>query len=118
METTGRITNVDDGRIGSDKLVADLNVLTADVAALRRAAAREAGQSIARVRAKAEESLRAAGSRAAEMQEIAMAKTRAAGQAADEYVRANPWQMAAIAGFAGLLIGMLVAGGRDSGSES
>jgi len=116
METTGRITNADGERVNTDKLVADLNVLTADVAQLRRAAAREAGQSIARVRAKAEESLKAAGVRAAEMQEVAMAKTRAAGQAADEYVRANPWQVAAIAGAAGLLLGLLISGSRDAES--
>lgn len=118
METTGRNASVDGDRVNTDKLIADLNVLAADVAQLRRAAAREAGQSIARVRAKAEESLTAARASAAEMQEIAMARTRAAGRAADEYVRANPWQVTAIAGVAGLLLGLLIAGGRDSGPES
>ena len=118
METTGRTTNVDGDRVNTDKLVADLNALTADVAELRRAAVTEAGQSIARVRAKAEASLRAARVRAAEMQEAAIARTRAAGQATDEYVRANPWQVAAITGFAGFLIGMLIAGGRNSDPES
>jgi ElaB/YqjD/DUF883 family membrane-anchored ribosome-binding protein len=116
METTGRVTNFDGDRVNADKLVADLNVLTADVAQLRRVAAREAGESITRVRAKAEESLKATGVRAAEMQETAMARTRAAGQAADEYVRANPWQVAAIAGAAGLLLGLLLSGSKDSDS--
>ena len=116
MEPTNRAANVEGDQVSTDKLVTDLNRVTADVSELRQATAREAGQSIARVRAKARESLKAAGVRAAEMQEAAIAKTRAAGQAADEYVRANPWQVAAIAGAAGLLLGLLLSRSRNSDS--
>ena len=116
MKATGLVMDAEGDRVNADKLMADLKVLAADVAQLRRASASQTVQRIAQVRAKAEESLKAARVRVAELQDVALAKTRAASQATDDYVRANPWQVVAISAFAGLVLGLLLSGSRDSDS--
>ena len=114
MQTTGLVRDAEGDRISADKLMADLKVLAADVAQLRQATASRAGQRIAQVRTRAEESLKAAGVRVAELQQVALARSRAAGQATDDYVRANPWQVVAISAVMGLMLGLVLARGRDS----
>jgi len=116
MKPTGMVPEAEADRISADKLMADLKVLAADIEQLRRSITDRTGQRIAQVRARAGESLKAAGVRVAELQDVALAKTRAAGQATDDYVRANPWQVVAVSAFAGLLLGLLLARGRDSDS--
>jgi len=99
-----------------EKLKADLRVLGADMEQLLKATASQTGQHVAQVRAKAEASLKLAMARVAELQDVALAKSREAGRATDEYVRANPWQVLAIGAFAGLVLGLMLARGRDSDS--
>ena len=59
------------------------------------------------MRAKAEESLKAARARLAEQEAAAMAKAKAAAKAADDYVRAHPWQAAGIAAAVGFVLAVL-----------
>jgi len=105
-------------RITTDKLVADLRLLAADTEQLLKAMAGQTGQQIAQIRARAEESLQAAKARVGELQDVALARTRAAGRAADGYVHANPWQVMAVCAVAGLVLGFMLAPGKDSGSDS
>ena len=67
-----------------------------------------AGVTSTAARAKAEESLKVAKARLAEVQAAVAAQTRAAAQAADDYVRANPWQTVGIATAVGVMFGMLI----------
>ena len=103
-------------RVTVDKLIADLNVLGNDMEQMLKATASETGQHLAQARAKAAQSLTAARARVADLQGAALVKTRAAGRATDGYVRANPWQVMAIAAAAGLVLGILLA--RDGESDS
>jgi ElaB/YqjD/DUF883 family membrane-anchored ribosome-binding protein len=96
----------------TEKLKADLRILATDLEQFLKVTASLTGQQVAQVRARAEESLRLAKARASELQEVALVRTRAAGRATDQYVRTNPWQVAAICAAAGLLVGLLLA--RDS----
>jgi ElaB/YqjD/DUF883 family membrane-anchored ribosome-binding protein len=101
-------------RVTTDKVMADLRVLAADMEQLLKATASQTGQQISQVRAKAEESLKAAKARVAELQGVALAKSRAAGRATDDYVRANPWQAMAICAIGGLVLGVVLARGGAS----
>src|SRR5512132_2947637 len=74
------------------KLVEDLRTVFADVEELLKATANQTGERITVARAKAEESLKVAKARLAEVQTAVTAQTKAAAKAADDYVRANPWQ--------------------------
>jgi ElaB/YqjD/DUF883 family membrane-anchored ribosome-binding protein len=114
MNVEERVTNVEGDRVTVDKLKADLRVLAADMEQLLKATASQTGQQVARVRAKAEESLKAAQARLTVLQGVALAKTRAAGRATDDYVHANPWQAMAIGAVCGFVLGLLLARGGDS----
>ena len=114
MNAEERVTDVEGDRVTVDKLKADLRVLAADMEQLLKATASQTGQQVARVRAKAEESLQAAKARLAVLQGVALAKTRAAGRATDDYVHANPWQAMAIGAVAGFVLGLLLGRGGDS----
>ncbi len=116
MRARESVTDAEGDRVTTDKVMADLRVLAADMEQLLKATASQTGQHVAQVRAKAEESLKAAKARAADLQTVALAKSRAAGRAADEYVRANPWQVMAICAVAGLVLGVLLARGGNSDS--
>lgn len=81
----------------------------ADAEALVKATADLGGESLAGIRARAEESLRALKTRAGEAQEAMSLKTRAAANATDAYVHEKPWEAIGVAAGVGLLIGVLVA---------
>ena len=104
-------TSADGEQITTDKLRADLRILAADMEELLKATASQTGQHIAQVRARAEESLQSARTRVADMQSLALERGRAGGRAADAYAHANPWQLAAIGAFAGLVLGLVLAQG-------
>jgi len=100
--------------VTTDKLMADLKTLAADMEQLLKATASQTGERVALVRAKAEASLQAAKIRVADLQQVAIAKTQVAGRATDAYVRANPWQALAIGAFAGLVFGLMLGGRSDA----
>lgn len=101
MNTTTEVT--------TDQLVADLKVVMADAEALLRATSAQTGEKIQEIRARAEESLRQAKTRVAEIETEALKRAREVADAADEYVRQNPWQSVGIAAGVGLLLGLLLS---------
>lgn len=90
------------------KLREDLRLLAADTEKLLAATSGDAGGHLAPLRDRLEDSLRAVKERVAYLQDAAAKSTRAAGQATSEYVRANPWQVAAVIGVASVLIGSVL----------
>ena len=90
------------------KLMEDLRTVFADVEELLKATASQTGDRITAARAKAEESLKVAKARLAEVQAAVAAQTKAAAKAADDYVRANPWQAVGISAAVGFMFGMLI----------
>jgi ElaB/YqjD/DUF883 family membrane-anchored ribosome-binding protein len=90
------------------KLMEDLKTVFADVEELLKATASQTGERITAARAKAEESLKVAKAQLAEVQAAVAAQTKAAAKAADDYVRANPWQAVGISAAVGLIFGMLI----------
>ena len=89
----------------TDKLVQDMKTVVTDAEDLLEATASQSGEQIARIRARAEESLRVARSRIKELTQAAEAGVRAA----DREVHEHPWQAIGIAAGVGALIGFLAA---------
>ena len=96
-------------KVSTDKLVEDLKMVVADAEELMKATANQAGDQIAAVRSKANESLKVAKARLAEAQTSAIERMKVAAQTPDAYVRENPWWSVGIAATAGVVIGMLIS---------
>jgi ElaB/YqjD/DUF883 family membrane-anchored ribosome-binding protein len=92
-----------------EKLTADLRSVVEDTEDLLKATAGQAGDKIAQVRARAEQSLRAAKDRLIEIEEDAVEKVKGAAKATDAYVHENPWKAIGIAAGVGFVLGMLVS---------
>ena len=101
--------SIDDSR---RKLVEDFNAVIADTEELLKALAASGAEKGGALRASAEQNLAEAKQRLRELKGEAAERTQAAAQAADQYVRENPWQsvglVAFIAGLAGFVIGLLM----------
>jgi ElaB/YqjD/DUF883 family membrane-anchored ribosome-binding protein len=95
-------------QVSTDKLVNDLRTVAADAEALLRATAGQAGEKMAEVRARAEESLRAARASLEHAGTEVAARARAGAHVADEYVHENPWASIGVAAGVGFLIGYLI----------
>ena len=95
--------------VTTDQLVADLKVVINDAEALLRATSAQTGEKIQEARARAEASLRQARERLSEVEEEALRRARELADAAEEYVRDNPWQSLGIAAGVGLVLGVLIA---------
>lgn len=95
--------------VSTDQLVADLKTVVEDAEALLKATSTLTGEKLQEVRARAEESLRQAKVRLTEVEEEAMRRAKEIADAADEYVRENPWQSVGIAAGIGLVLGLLIA---------
>jgi ElaB/YqjD/DUF883 family membrane-anchored ribosome-binding protein len=94
--------------VTKEKLIDDLKVVAHDVEELLKATASQTGEKIAAARARAEESLRGAQKHLFEVGDQAAARARATADAADDYVRDNPWQAVGIAAGVAFLIGYLI----------
>jgi ElaB/YqjD/DUF883 family membrane-anchored ribosome-binding protein len=81
----------------TDKLMHDLKTVVGDAEDLLKATAGQGGEQIARIRARAEESVRAA-----------RARMKDAGTELDEQVRAHPWTALGVAAGMGLVLGILL----------
>jgi len=92
-----------------EKLAADLRLVISDAEALLRATVGQAGETAAAARAKMQESLESAKLELGLLGEEATEQARAAVRAADDYVRANPWQAVGIAALAGIALGLLIS---------
>ncbi len=91
--------------ISAEKLAADLRLVISDAEALLRATAGKAGETATAARAKMQETLDSAKLKLGPLGEEVAEKARAA----DDYVRANPWQAVGIAVLAGIALGLLVS---------
>jgi len=92
--------------------MADLQAVVRDTEVLLRDTAGFAGDKAQEVRARAEGTLRNARVRLAGMEDEVIAQAKEMTEAADKYVRNNPWQAVGVAAGVGLLVGLLV--GRRS----
>ncbi len=102
---TGRSSNGDDAHESTTRdIIDDLRAIARDAEALLRATEGEAGERIAEIRARAEESLAGAKERLRDVG-VNAEKVRSAAHSTDKYVRDNPWRAVAIAVGIGFLIG-------------
>ena len=83
--------------VTTDKLMHELKNVVGDAEDLLKATASQSGEHIARIRARAEESVRAA-----------RARMRDSAEMLDDQVRDHPWSAVGIAAGAGLLLGILL----------
>ena len=91
--------------VSAGKLAADLRLVISDAEALLRATVGQAGETAAAARARMQESLESAKLKLGPLAEEAAERVRAA----DNYVRANPWQAVGIAALAGIALGLLIS---------
>src|SRR5207249_9829468 len=91
--------------VTAEKLAADLRLVISDAEALLRATVGQAGETATAARAKMQESLESAKLKLGPLGEEVAEKARAA----DDYVRANPWQAVGIAALAGIALGLLIS---------
>jgi len=91
--------------VTAGKLAADLRLVISDAEELLRATVGQAGETAAAARAKMQESLESAKLKLGPLGEEVAEKARAA----DDYVRANPWQAVGIAALVGIALGLLVS---------
>jgi ElaB/YqjD/DUF883 family membrane-anchored ribosome-binding protein len=95
-------------QFSKDQLINEFKVVVADAEALLKATANTGDDKLAKLRAKAEESLNIAKARLMDAQATVLARAKEAAKATDEYVHENPWK--AIGGTAGvgLAIGVVI----------
>ena len=91
--------------VTAEKLAANLKLVISDAEALLRATVGHAGETTAAARAKMQESLESAKLKLGPLGEEVAEKARAA----DDYVRANPWQAVGIAVLTGIALGLLIS---------
>lgn len=84
--------------VTTDKLMQDLKTVVVDAEDLLKATASQGGEQIARIRARAEESVR-----------VARARMKDVGGELDEQVRENPWTAVGIAAGVGVIAGLILA---------
>ena len=99
---------MNDTTVTREKLVQDLKVVVSDAEELLRATASQAGEKVAAVREKVQESLHRAKIKLAEAEDILIDKGKQAARQTDEYVHDNPWKAVGIAAGIGFVIGLLI----------
>jgi ElaB/YqjD/DUF883 family membrane-anchored ribosome-binding protein len=109
MNTNAQTITPGAAPVTTDKLMADLRVLAADMEQLLAATASQTGRRAAAARATARESLAAIRTRVAGLQDVARERSHAAVRATDAYAHDNPWQLMAIGAAAGLAAGIAIA---------
>jgi ElaB/YqjD/DUF883 family membrane-anchored ribosome-binding protein len=95
--------------VTTDQLIADLKTVMRDAEALLKATSAQTGEKVQEIRARAEESLQQARSRLSAAEDEALRRAREVSDAAEIYVRENPWQSVGIAAGVGLLLGLLLS---------
>jgi ElaB/YqjD/DUF883 family membrane-anchored ribosome-binding protein len=94
-------------RVTTEDLLRDLGAVMRDAEALLRATEGQAGEKMAEIRARAEESLGSARERLKSAGADIGTHARSAARSADAYVRENPWTAVAIAAGIGYLLAQL-----------
>lgn len=91
-----------------EKLVSDIKVLIDDAEELLKATATHAGERVATVRQRIEQSLHEGKRSLAETEGLLLDEGKEAARAADAYVRENPWTAVGMATGVGLVLGLLI----------
>lgn len=92
----------------TQKLRQDLQTVVVSAEDLLKATASQTGEQIARVRARAEESIGAARAQLAELGSAAGRNARDVAQSVDGQVHSHPYIVAGVAAGVGLLVGLLI----------
>src|SRR3954465_9217761 len=92
----------------TDKLITDLRVLIGDAEELLKATANQAGEQVAALRKRIEESLKEGKETLADAEEVFLDTTKDAAETAPAYVQKNPWSALGIAAGVGLVLGLLI----------
>ena len=98
----------DEAAVTREKLMQDLRLVVADTEELLRATANQAGEKVAAVRERVQESLHRAKIKLAEAEDVLIDRGRQAARLTDDYVHDNPWKSVGIAAGIGLVIGLLI----------
>ena len=77
-----------------------------------RATATQAGEKVALLRERFQDSLHQAKVKLAEAEDVVAQKGRQAARVTDEYVHENPWYAVGVAAGVGLIVGLLIGRGR------
>ncbi len=91
-----------------DQVVSDFKALLSEGEALFKSATGGGNDALVAARDQFRQQLVTAKARYAELEAATIDQAKRAATAADEYVHVNPWTSIAVAGGAGLLIGMLI----------
>ena len=91
----------------TEKLVTDVKVLVADAQDLAKVTANQAGEKIAALRGKIEQTAADLKPRLNEAQTALRERSNAAVTSADNYVHAQPWVAIGVAAGVGLIVGLL-----------
>ena len=94
--------------VPTEKLMHDLKAVVGDAEDLLKVTASQSGEQIARIRARAEESLKTARERMKELTQAAEAQARQAAREVDKQVHEHPWTAVGIAAGIGLVLGILL----------
>jgi ElaB/YqjD/DUF883 family membrane-anchored ribosome-binding protein len=94
--------------VTTEKLMTDLQLVVTDAEELLKATAGQAGDKVAAVRARTEDSIRNAKTRLAAAGEALGERSREAARHADEFVHENPWNAIGVAAGIGLLLGFMI----------
>ncbi len=92
----------------TQKLRQDLQTVVVSAEDLLKATASQTGEQVARIRARAEESIGAARARLAELGAAAGQNAREVASGVDDQVHRHPYAVAGIAAGVGLLVGLLI----------
>ena len=94
--------------VTTDKLIKDLKAVVGDAEDLLKATASQSGEHIARIRARAEESLRTARERMKHITDAAEVQASAAAREVNRQVHDNPWTAIGVAAAVGLVVGLVL----------
>ena len=97
-----------DTTVTKDKLIQDFRIVATDFEELLKATANQAGEKIAAVRERAQESLHQAKVKLAEAEDVIVLKAKQTARVTDEYVHEHPRRAVGIAAGVGLVIGLLI----------
>jgi len=99
--------------VTKERLYDEFNTVVTEAEQLLKSVATAGTDKAGALKANVAQGLAAAGDRLEQIRQEALAQANAAARATDQYVQANPWRavgyVAALAGFAGLVAGMLVS---------
>ena len=99
--------------VTKERLYDEFNTVVTEAEQLLKSVAAAGGDKAGALRSSVEQSFAAAGARLAQIREEALGQANAAARATDQYVQESPWRavgiVAALAGFTGLVAGLLIA---------